>query len=77
MRHLPILVGCLGLAVFLGACSSSATPAPAAPAGYAQAPAPAWGGGYAFAQRDAPYEQVLASARQTGRPAVLFFWTSW
>jgi len=70
------------------ACSSSApTAQPAAarpvasapraqPAGRrAQPPAPR--GGPAITRHDTPYQQVLAEARSTGRPSVLYFWTSW
>ncbi len=80
MKHFliaAVAVCALGLAA---ACSSSGAPAPspsrAAPRGTAPAPV-ARAGGYAFPSQDAPYESVLAEARRTGKPALLFFWTSW
>lgn len=58
----------------LGACSGGggrrAPAAPTARGGYA-------GGGVAFEGRDLPLDQVLARCRQTGKPAMLFFSTSW
>jgi len=59
------------------ACSSSGGPAPAPAARGAPAPVPSRAGGYAFPTQDAPYEAILAEASRTGRPALLFFWTSW
>ena len=62
------------------ACSSSGTPSgastPASSGSSASAPVGS-SGGYAFPTRDAPYESILAEASRTGRPALLFFWTSW
>jgi hypothetical protein len=47
----------------------------------AQTPArpaqPAFTGGNAIKRSEVPYNQLLAEARGTGKPAVLFFWTSW
>ncbi len=71
-----VAVCVLGLAA---ACSSSDAPTTRSPANVgtrAAAPVVA-GGGYAFPNQDAPYETVLAEARRTGKPALLFFWTSW
>jgi len=31
----------------------------------------------AVLQHDTPYQQVLAQARSSGRPVLLYFWTSW
>ncbi|MDJ0521710.1 MAG: hypothetical protein QNJ90_06500 [Planctomycetota bacterium] len=42
-----------------------------------RAPAPVAHGSYAFPQQDVPYQAVLAEAQRTGKPALLFFWTSW
>ncbi len=44
--------------------SASARPAPAA-------------GAYAFPRKDTAYAQVAAEARRSGRPMLLYFWTSW
>jgi hypothetical protein len=57
-------------------CSSSGPAAPSAAGPGASAPVMR-GGGYAFPTKDAPYEAILAEASRTGRPALLFFWTSW
>jgi thioredoxin-related protein len=35
------------------------------------------GGGVAFEGRDMPLEQVLARSRATGKPAMLYFATTW
>lgn len=70
-----VAVCALGLAA---ACSSSDAPSrsPANVGTRATAPVAATGG-YAFPNQDAPYQSVLAEARRTGKPALLFFWTSW
>lgn len=51
------------------------------PSRAASAPAPATfqggSGGVAFDGRDLPFEQVLARCRATGKPAMLYFTTSW
>jgi thiol-disulfide isomerase/thioredoxin len=84
MRQAPLLVvlGVLGLLPGLAGCSGSrrATPAPPAPTASAapsRAPARATGGGIAFEGKDVPLEQVLARSRATGRPAMLYFATTW
>ena len=69
--------------LFLTACSGPGGSRPAAPQAAVpqQArpapPAPTFQGGNAIRRGEVPYEQLLAEARSTGRPAVLFFWTSW
>ena len=67
--------------VFVAACSAprSAQQAPArAPAQRvaAQPPAP-FQGGNAITQSELPYEQLVAQTQRAGKPALLFFWTSW
>ena len=77
--HVP-LGRCL-LALFtaclttLSACTGTggaraSAPATGAGAGFA-------GGGVVFAGSDLPLEQVQAMCRQTGKPAMLYFSTSW
>ena len=68
----------LALAAVLLAVAACAQKSPEATTPTAQAPArPAFRGGNAITQSDTPYDQLLAQARSAGRPAVLFFWTSW
>jgi len=61
----------------LGIATACSSPGPSArPTSGGAAPVIS-SGGYAFPTRDAPYESILAEAGRTGRPALLFFWTSW
>ncbi len=62
-------------AVFAG-CSSGGSGRAAGPS-RPQPRAERVGGGVAFMGRDLPLEQVLAQARASGRPAMLYFATSW
>ena len=75
----------LGSAALL--LTSCTTPGPSA-AGPTAAPPAATGrqappvaarlaGGYGFTRLDTPYAQVAAEARRTGRPMLIYFWTSW
>jgi protein disulfide-isomerase len=66
MRASPLLVAFLVLSA-LGGCARGAARASTAP--------PAAHGGAGL--RDLPLESVLASARASGRPALLYFQTSW
>lgn len=75
MRTLTLAAVVLALA----ACSSE-RPAAQAPTVRTATAAPtrtAFRGGNAITQSETPHDQLLAQARSTGRPAVLFFWTSW
>lgn len=67
------VLAALGAATAFGACSGSSRPAsaPSTPRGTAQ------GAGVQFAGHDLPLEQVQARCQQSGRPALLFFSTSW
>jgi thiol:disulfide interchange protein len=66
MRASPWIVALLTVAA-LGACARGGVRAPTAP--------PAAHGGAGLG--DLPLESVLASARASGRPALLYFQTSW
>lgn len=80
MDHRITAAVLLGAAAAIAACSSGATAArtPSRAAAPSRPAAPAVRTArYAFAQRDTPYKEVLASARSSGRPAILFFWASW
>ncbi len=60
------------------ACSAGNAQRTQAPGTSTTTPAPVAGtSGYAFTQRDTGYDEVLTQIRSTGRPGLLFFWTSW
>ena len=46
-------------------------------AGSSASPTSWSGGGVAFEGQDLPFDQVLAKSRATGKPALLYFTTSW
>ena len=73
------LVAALGLTAACSSPSPVAQPTQVARTGPApRRPQPvASTGRSAIAQHDTPYTQVLAQARSSGRPTVLYFWTSW
>jgi protein disulfide-isomerase len=73
--RVPSLALALTLLAVLAGCRSSG-PAPRAGGSAAAAPT-AEGAGTVFAARDVPLEQALATARASGRPALLYFATSW
>lgn len=82
VRAIVIPLATLASAALLVSCASGAGRATSAPssgavAGAPQASAPARGGGVSFAGRDVPLQQALAQARASGKPAMLYFTTSW
>lgn len=70
------------LALALAACSGSGAAQRAPAAQQVQTPArpqppAAFQGGNAITQSEVPYEQLVAQTQRAGKPALLFFWTSW
>ena len=77
-RAHPCAALALLLLTALAACTGG-TPRRAAPGGAAMAgPLAGYaGGGLAFEGNDLPFDQLLARCRATGKPAMLYFTTSW
>lgn len=75
VRLVPVFVALCAL-IGLGACSGG-RPRGAAPTAGSGPMAGYGGGGVAFEGNDVPFEQLLARCRAAGKPAMLYFTTSW